>query len=155
MGPRQKSLGNSASLQSWDIWTLELQWGRGKKASEIVSWAEQHGSIPRFNGAEAKKPRKFVCIIIPQVTLLTLQWGRGKKASEIRLPVSSVSLMIPLQWGRGKKASEIHATAIIKAKYSMLQWGRGKKASEIKTHGITPTGKVCFNGAEAKKPRKL
>ena len=83
MGPRQKSLGNgitiSISIRHCDNFngaeakkprklTSEffnvfkdtlLQWGRGKKASEISIHDEsQIMARANFNGAEAKKPRK-------------------------------------------------------------------------------------------------
>ena len=83
MGPRQKSLGNGVKAGYLPRFHLVLQWGRGKKASEITLY-DDSGNVdtkasmgPRqkslgnvvdtgqriphiicFNGAEAKKPRK-------------------------------------------------------------------------------------------------
>ena len=85
-----------------------LQWGRGKKASEIKIGMVTDGEIYSFNGAEAKKPRKLLIIMVRRLYHHgLLQWGRGKKASEIITPVCISILLVMLQWGRGKKASEI------------------------------------------------
>ena len=69
-----------------------LQWGRGKKASEIrLCVYLGHNDPPCFNGAEAKKPRK---LLLPRTMVLgvaVLQWGRGKKASEMAYTIRTVT----------------------------------------------------------------
>ena len=135
-----------------------LQWGRGKKASEILICAiklkgKSHASMgPRqkslgncgancavqksgfgFNGAEAKKPRKSGCVLRDNIHALAASMGPRQKS--LGNPTSEIRgrhAMVQLQWGRGKKASEIHLHQICTAMGTELQWGRGKKASEIR-----------------------
>ena len=140
MGPRQKSLGNSDS--------------GGRPCYDTGG----------FNGAEAKKPRKFVSPPWINASLYELQWGRGKKASEILLIVCHCLCLYQSFNGPRQKSlgngllavcifAHSHASMGPRQKSLgndivdmplnrveiMLQWGRGKKASEITS---TVTGLV-------------
>ena len=89
MGPRQKSLGNIVFVPSLLSIHMTLQWGRGKKASEIKIRTPYDNINNR------------------------LQWGRGKKASEITFCRAYQRYYYLLQWGRGKKASEMGSPPLV------------------------------------------
>ena len=85
-----------------------------------------------------------------------LQWSRGPKASETSLllirglPGSGAS-MEPRPEGLGNTAERLQAAVSA----AQLQWSRGPKASETSNSGIhRRPDSLCFNGAEARRPRE-
>ena len=87
--------------------------------------------MPGFNGAEAKKPRKFDSMTAQEREAYELQWGRGKKASEITIYLFSFVAGISASMGPRQKSL-----------------GNGSTPERCAPPGAS------FNGAEAKKPRK-
>ena len=109
----------------------ELQWGRGKKASEMVSVVGSRVDISLASMGPRQKSLGNVSsiIVIPYCVIASMgprQKSLGNSYRNIRQ-----WRQIKLQWGRGKKASEIPLLRDNKFLGGRLQWGRGKKASEI------------------------
>ena len=132
MGPRQKSLGNAASCASVYVVVATLQWGRGKKSlgneptqsqpqeSQSTSMGPRQKSLgnvynylndptqfENFNGAEAKKPRKFYFAIYYILYYTDFNGAEAKKPRKSAYGYNPPRAVCRLQWGRGKKASEI------------------------------------------------
>ena len=83
MGPRQKSLGNYHSY-SWTLLLLSrFNGAEAKKPRKLSGIWYNYSLYYCFNGAEAKKPRKYWSADDIWAYIVSLQWGRGKKASEI------------------------------------------------------------------------
>jgi len=132
MGPRLESRGEVAAIQQTQAQALTLQWGRGSKAAE-----------------RARPPRNFF-VVSP------LQWGRGSKAAERASGQGVIYACGVLQWGRGSKAAERLATTATTSQLLVgLQWGRGSKAAESGATPRCPLLSGCFNGAAARKPRRV
>ena len=110
----------------------------------------------RFNGAEAKKPRKCTKVEFLKSGYSWLQWGRGKKASEITTLTSwalfdSIASMGPRQKSLGNMDAVTLSNSITQASMGPRQKSLGNDG----LYQYRPILRRCFNGAEAKKPRKL
>ena len=124
--------------------------GRGKHTCR----RRRDPSAIGFNGAAAKRPRKAAvrhgqydqC----RASMGPRPNGRGKAIVLALVAGALAASMGPRPNGRGKpKAIGLMPDV------RMLQWGRGQTAAESGGHRIPVSHYVSFNGAAAKRPRKV
>ena len=130
MGPRQKSLGN-CNRRVRRSNHKRLQWGRGKKASEMGIVIAFSYKLSRFNGAEAKKPRKLYL-------------------GDAKLRYCANASMGPRQKSLGNADWDTLFRRLLFASMGPRQ----KSLGNNRKYSRKSISNVCFNGAEAKKPRK-
>ena len=128
MGPRPDGRGKSSSAGVPDC-GIRRQWGRGQTAAERHCPGRPRSSLPRVNGAAARRPRKGGAWSLA----ITVTWR---------------------QWGRGQTAAERRRRRSLSGSTQRRQWGRGQTAAESRARRSALSSPYCVNGAAARRPRK-
>ena len=90
MGPRQKSLGNVYHITEGSKYTKSFNGAEAKKPRKWHYYALVVARLRRFNGAEAKKPRKSLHKVIDSVFGLASMGPRQKSLGNL---VASIVLI--------------------------------------------------------------
>ena len=130
MGPRQKSLGNFAACKSLCV------------------------RISRFNGAEAKKPRKFRLYITGVTGYRSFNGAEAKKPRKLYYLCQRTYRLSASMGPRQKSLGNLINWAIRINRIAASMGPRQKSLGNIKPKYNTALVGLSFNGAEAKKPRK-